>query len=359
MNVLIAGGGTGGHLIPALALADALVALRPDVQPVLIGAERGIEGTLLPERIPAYPFHLLPVEPLYRRRWWRNARWLWTGPRLLGRCRRLLRDLDPAVAIGTGGYAAGPMLFLAARRGVPLVLQEQNAWPGITTRRLARRARQIHLGFPEARKHLTVGPGTEVFAEGNPIVPPSPLPVPGERRANHGPVVFVMGGSQGAAAINEALAGAIDAGWFDHVGLRWATGHRDYERYRRYHRSPDRLVRAYWSPVEEVYRESTLVVARAGAMTTAELAAWGLPSILVPLPTAAADHQSVNARALAASGAAVHLPQSRLTPERLANEIRRLLDDAAARDRMVRAALERGRPDAAREIAARITELLR
>src|SRR5881628_646582 len=159
MRVLLAGGGTGGHLMPALALAQALAAARADVEPVLVGAERGIEAQLLPR----YPFRyaLLPIEPIYRSRWWKNLRWPLIAGQVWRSVGRVLDAERPALVIGTGGYAAGPVVWRAARRGIPTVLQEQNAFPGLTTRWLARRARQVHLGFPEARERLRPGRGTE------------------------------------------------------------------------------------------------------------------------------------------------------------------------------------------------------
>ncbi|MGH7676776.1 MAG: UDP-N-acetylglucosamine--N-acetylmuramyl-(pentapeptide) pyrophosphoryl-undecaprenol N-acetylglucosamine transferase, partial [Gemmatimonadales bacterium] len=136
MKVLLAGGGTGGHLMPALALAEALREARPDMEPVLVGAERGLDGQVLSQR--PFRYHLLPLEPIYRRAWWRNARWpfvAWRAWRAVG---RLLDAERPAIVIGTGGYAAGPVVWRAQRRGLPTALQEQNAFPGLTTRWLAR-----------------------------------------------------------------------------------------------------------------------------------------------------------------------------------------------------------------------------
>ena len=170
MKVLIAGGGTGGHLMPALALAQAFHAARPDLALLLVGAERGIEAQVLP-RSP-YPFRLLPLEPLYRRSWWRNLRWPIVGWRVWRAVDRLLTTERPDVVVGTGGYAAGPVVWRAQRRGIPTVLQEQNAFPGLATRWLARRARQVHLGFPEARSRVAPGRDTRVFTFGNPIRPP-------------------------------------------------------------------------------------------------------------------------------------------------------------------------------------------
>src|SRR5438552_3339621 len=181
LRILLAGGGTGGHLMPALALAQALQQARPDLEPVLVGAARGIEAQVLPR----YPFrhHLLPMEPIYRRTWWNNVRSLLTAGRAWRAVGRVLDAEQPVIVLGTGGYAAAPVVWRAQRRGLPTVLQEQNAFPGLATRWLARGARQIHLGFPEARPRLSPGPTTVVFALGNPIRPPVPGDPVAARRA--------------------------------------------------------------------------------------------------------------------------------------------------------------------------------
>src|SRR5882724_3645154 len=328
MKVLLAGGGTGGHLMPALALAQALRQARSDIEPVLVGAERGIEAQVLPR----YPFrhHLLPMEPIYRRTWWNNVRWLLIAGRAWRAVGRVLEGERPVIVIGTGGYAAGPVVWRAQQRGVPTVLQEQNAFPGLATRWLARRARQVHLGFPEARERLRVGPRTAVFALGNPIRAPEPA----SRDAAlvelgllpSRPTLLVFGGSQGARAINYALAGALERRFFDPMAL--------------------------------AYRAADLVVARAGAMTVAELCAWGKPSILVPLPTGAADHQTHNEAALAAAGAAIDLAEQGLTPYTLAQEVTALMADRTRLESLGTLARDRGHPDAAREIMSKILTLV-
>ncbi len=362
IRVLIAGGGTGGHLMPALALADALVAVRDDVEPVLVGAARGVEAALLPSR--PYRHHLLPVEPIYRRAWWRNLRWPLILARLLRQGAAVLEAERPAVAVGTGGYAAGPILLQALRRGVPLALQEQNALPGLTTRWLARHARQIHLGFPEGKRHLKLGAATEVFELGNPIAPPpSPRPSQDSARAKLGiapgsQVILVMGGSQGARSVNHAVAQTLDAGLLPDVTVLWSTGATLFDEYRRYHRPPLRQLRPFWDPIAEAYGAADLVVARAGAMTTAELCAWGLPAILVPLPSAAAGHQARNAAALAAAGAAVHVPEASLGQRTVGEEVQRLLGDPSRLAAMGRAALARGHPKAAEDIARQLLALV-
>src|SRR5437879_396256 len=171
VKVLIAGGGTGGHLMPALALAQALRDAGKGIEPVLVGAARGIEAQVLPR----YPFRhrLLAIEPIYRRTWWKNLRWPLIAGGVWRAVGRVLAEERPAVVIGTGGYAAGPVVWRAQRAGLPTVLVEENALPGLTTRWLARPARPIHLGFPAARARPRPGGATHVLALGEParVVP--------------------------------------------------------------------------------------------------------------------------------------------------------------------------------------------
>jgi UDP-N-acetylglucosamine--N-acetylmuramyl-(pentapeptide) pyrophosphoryl-undecaprenol N-acetylglucosamine transferase len=357
-TVLIAGGGTGGHLMPALAIAGALRRAHPDWRIVLAGATRGVEAKLLPTR--EFPYHLLAAEPIYRRQWWKNLRWPLLALRLIREVDRLLDLERPRVVVGTGGYVAGPVVWRAARRGLPTAIQEQNAYPGVATRRLARVAREIWLGVPEARSHLRPGPHTEVVETGSPIVPPDPG-LRAEAMARFAldpgrPVVLVTGGSQGAQALNEAVAGWIGGGPGAGVEpqIIWATGRGTYERFRSHHHPPGVQVFDFLDPMACAYAVADLAISRAGMMTLSELCAWGIPSILVPLPSAAADHQTPNARVLAEAGAAIHLPQSELTPGRLRELVAGVLQDPDRRARMAAAARSRGHPDAADRIATRI-----
>lgn len=353
-TVLIAGGGTGGHLMPALAIATALRDASAAIEPVLIGAERGVEGWLLPQR--DFPYHLLPIRPLFRQRVWRNAALPWSAVRTLVQLRRIFAERRPALVIGTGGYASGPAVWWAARHGIPTAIQEQNAWPGLATRRLARRVDHVYLGVPEARARLRPGPRTRIFDTGNPITPPDP-----SRRAqalrrfgldDARPVVLVTGASQGAVAINDAVAAWIDGGGSRGVTVIWATGRGSFERFRQHHRPPAVQVFDFLDPMADAYAVATLAVARGGMMTGAELCAWGIPAIIVPLPTAADDHQTANALALERAGAAIHLPQPALTATSLGAAISGLLGDAPRRERMAAGALERGRPRAVADIVS-------
>lgn len=359
-TILIAGGGTGGHLMPALAIASALQETGSGVEPVLIGATRGVESRILPTR--DFRFHLLPTEPIYRRTWWRNIRWPFVAGRLLREIAQLFESETPAAVIGTGGYASGPVVWWAARHGIPTAIQEQNAYPGLASRWLSGRVRHVYLGLPEAARLLKFGKRTQVFDTGNPITPPAPERK-GAAMAKFGlggmrPVVLVTGGSQGALAINRALAGWLDEGAWPDATLLWVTGRGSHQEFARYHRPPDVHVIDFLDPMSDGYAVADLVVSRAGMITVAELCAWGIPSILIPLPTAAADHQTHNARVLAAAGASRLLPQSELTPTNLAAAVTGLLGDSRERKQMSERALSRGRPQAARDIVSNLLTLV-
>src|SRR6266581_3463451 len=263
MKLLIAGGGTGGHLMPALALARVAAEEGHDV--VLVGAARGIEAQILPNH--PFRFHLLPMEPIYRRAWWRNARWPLIAVRAWRAAGQVLQDERPAIVIGTGGYAAGPVVWRAQRARIPTALQEQNAFPGLTQRLLARGTRQVHLGFPEARLRLSLGRHTQVFVFGNPITPPAPVD-PNAARAEFGlsaerRTVLVFGGSQGARALNETIARVLQLGLLGDVNLLWGTGSVHVDRYASL-AVPGRVaVRGFFDPIGAAYAAAHLVIARA------------------------------------------------------------------------------------------------
>lgn len=362
MRVLFAGGGTGGHLYPGLAIARALKRIDPSIEPFFVGAARGIEKNVLPSA--GFPYELLDLHPLYRSRPWENWKTLRGALSGWARLGRIVKAEPPACVVGTGGYASGIALAYARMHGIPYVLQEQNSYPGLTTRLFSGRAAQIHNGFPEAANHLHPGKSTKVFDSGNPIEPP-PATWPDKATARKawgfpaegGRVMLVYGGSQGSKAMNDTVAEWVRRGVPDGLFLIWSTGqgtHADYASL-----ETDRVkVRAYLSPVADAYAAADFALSRGGAIATAELCAWGIPPIVVPLPTAAADHQTANARALAAAGAAELIIQRDLNVDSLSRAVEALLADPgllAARSAAVR---ERARPRAAEEIAARILELI-
>lgn len=359
--LLFAGGGTGGHLYPGLAIARTLVRLAPDVKPIFIGAQRGIEKTVLPAS--GFPHLLLDLHPLYRSRPWENWRTLRgavSGWRALG---ALVRREQPRLVVGTGGYAAGVALAYAVRHHVPIVQQAGDSHPGLTARAFKRWTREYYLNFPEAGAVIGGDPA-KFIDTGAPIEPP-PEPRPHRAAARRawgfpeqgGHVLLVYGGSQGSRAINLVVAEWVKRGLPDQLYVIWMTGRSSYAEFASLDGGRVR-VREYLAPIAEAYAATDLALARAGAMTTSELFAWRIPGVLVPLPTAAADHQTANARALEAAGAAINLPQAELTPDRLDRTIRSLLADPAAMQRLSEGAAARARPHAAETIARRVLALL-
>ncbi len=358
----IAGGGTGGHLYPGLAIADALIAERPQLDVMFIGAMRGIERTVLPTT--RWRHALLDLHPLYRSKpWqnWRTVRGLASAFKSIG---EETRKSPPLGVLGTGGYAAGALLGYARLTSVPYFLQEQNAVAGMTVRFFSGAARMIFLGFPEARQTLPAALGDRVLVTGNPIAPP-PTAMPDRAivRAKWGfsqsisRVLLVFGGSQGSRAINDAfalwLADSLPIGW----GVIWVTGRSEYERLA--HHASDRVrVVAYQQPMADAYAAADLAVARSGAMSTAELCAWGIPMVLIPLPTAAADHQTQNAQALASANAARLIVQSTLSDGALSHTLTAVCSDPTELPAMGASARARARTDAAQVIARHIVASL-
>jgi len=365
MRVIFAGGGTGGHLYPGLAIARALVRVRPDVKPYFVGALRGIERQVLPTT--EFPHVLLDLHPLYRPRVWKNWRTVRGALSAWRSLDAIVREERPGIVVGTGGYAAGLAMAYAVARHIPMVQQAGDVVPGITARLFSRWSREIYLNFPEAARYLRVRHADALVDTGAPIEPP-PNPRPDRATARQrwgfppqgGRVLLVHGASQGALAINRAMREWIGRGIPEGLHIIWATGKGTYDQFRDLDGAAQGRVRVrdYLAPIADAYAATDFAVTRAGAMTTAELMAWAIPPILVPLPTAAADHQTTNAKALAAAGAALLLEQSELTALTLDATVRRVLGDRGEFDRLCTGARARARPDAAERIAGHILRLL-
>lgn len=357
MKIVFAGGGTGGHLYPGIAIAKAMQRADPTVEPFFVGARRGIEGSVLPGT--GFPFELLDLHPLYRARPWENWKTLRGGISSWSRFGQIVTANDPACIVGTGGYASGIALGYATVHGIPFALQEQNSFPGLTTRFFSRYARQVHNGFPEAAARLKPGRETKLFDSGNPIeAPPAARASRQDARAKwgfapQGLVMLIYGGSQGSKAINDVVAAWIRRGLPADLSIIWATGQKTFEDYSSL--ASDRIrVKPYLSPVSDAYAATDFALSRGGAIATAELCAWGIPPIVVPLPTAAADHQTANAVALAKAGAAEMIRQDDLTPDTLDKAVREIAEDPAVLESRAAAVRSRARPNAADDIARHI-----
>lgn len=372
IRVLFAGGGTGGHLYPALALGDAFKRLDPSAEVFFVGARRGVEARVLPEK--GVPHQLLPLEPIRRAKPWQNWRLIPAMAQSFGGLGQIFRSFRPNLVVGTGGYASGPAVGYGLLRGVPVAVQEQNSYPGFVTRLVDKRVRQLHLAFPEARRYLKPGRNTEIFEFGNPITPPDfsvdRIAARMKFGLGGGTVGLVVGGSQGARAVNEALLadlrgvvegrlGALPPGF----ELLWATGTGNYDRVQAALNDIGNpaWVKAvpYITDMPSALASADFAISRAGAMSLAELCAWGVPAILVPLPTAAANHQYHNAVALAEAGAAVMVEERELGGGRLWREMMTVVNDDARRTALAAKAKERGQPDAADLIVRELARLIR
>ncbi len=358
----IAGGGTGGHLYPGLAIADALKARRPALDIMFIGAQRGLEKSVLPTT--RWRHELLDLHPLYRSRPWENWRTVMGLASAFKSIGRLVSASRPLGVLGTGGYAAGALLGYARLHAIPYFLQEQNAVAGMTVRFFCSRARHTFVGFPEAIVTLPTAGQPRALVTGNPIIPP-PIPQPDRAtaRAEWGMpdgvrrVMLVFGGSQGSRAINDATAAWLPQSLPPDWGAIWVTGRNEHARLA--HFASDRIrVIAYQQPMAQAYATADLAVARAGAMSTAELCAWGVPMVLVPLPTAAADHQTKNAAALASAGAATLVFQDSLSSGGLGRTLDAICAHPAQLETMAETARARARTDASQVIAAYIVDSL-
>jgi UDP-N-acetylglucosamine--N-acetylmuramyl-(pentapeptide) pyrophosphoryl-undecaprenol N-acetylglucosamine transferase len=339
-------------------LAEALRRASPDAQLMLVGATRGVEARVLPDS--GWPYRLLPLEPLYRSRPWRNWRLLKTAPAVLGGLSRVFAELRPQLVVGTGGYASGPAVAWALARGVATAIQEQNAMPGLVTRALAPRVDQIHLGVPEARQRLRPGRDTRVFELGNPVAS-GPVTRPFDWPA--GRIVLAFGGSQGARALNELLLAGLPSvtEWPADVTLVWVAGPLNHEsvagRLREVETAVSLRVVPFIPNLGGQLDRVALAVCRSGAMTCAELAAAGVPAVLIPLPTSAGDHQRFNARAMVDAGASIMREENSVSGEALWADIRNLVEDGGRLSDMAAEARRRGRPDAADRIAAELLHL--
>ena len=358
VRVVIAGGGTGGHLYPGIAVARELLARRADAQISFAGTSKGIEARVVPRE--GFPLDVIRSGGLKGKSIADRARGAALLPASLVDAWRVVSARRPDLVIGVGGYSSGPVVLTAALRGIPTMLLEQNAVPGLTNRLLARVVNAAAVTFDATRPFF----GSKAFVSGNPVRPEF-LGGPQQESALDDQAtvtrVLVFGGSQGAHAINVAMveAAAELAAGGAHLRLTHQTGERDVEMVRSAYRAAGLQadVEPFLYDMGRQLGSADLIVCRAGATTLAELTAAGKAAILIPLPTATDDHQRKNAEALAEAGAAEVLLQSDLTGAALAARIVALARDAALRRRIAAAAKSLAKPGAAKAIVDRALAL--
>lgn len=328
-KVLVSGGGTGGHIFPALSIANALKRRDPNTEILFVGAENRMEM----ERVPAAGYEIvgLPVCGFDRKRLWRNVKVLYMLWKSMRRARKVMREFQPDIAIGVGGYASGPMLKEVQKAGIPTLLQEQNSYAGVTNKLLAQKAGSICVAYEGMERFF---PADKIVLTGNPVranilnceltqaQAKEQLGFDASRK-----LVLVVGGSLGARTINDSVAGALDEILATDAQMLWQTGKFYAEECAEIAKGKEGVkATAFISDMNVAYRAADLVVSRAGAGTISELQLLGMPVILVPSPNVAEDHQRKNAQALVDKDAAVMILDADCRKD-LASKVKALLAD--------------------------------
>lgn len=354
MKVLIAAGGTGGHIYPGIAVAKELLRRDESSEVLFVGTARGLETRIVPEN--GFQLSLINSAGLKNVGVAGKIKGLSVLPKSFLEARQIIRQFRPHVVVGAGGYVSGPVLLMAAIMGVPTLVMDSNALPGFTNRQLARFVDRAALTFDESLKFF----GKKGVVTGNPVRHEF-FEVPRKERSElfH---VLVFGGSQGARAINNAMADALPhlADFEGRLTITHQTGEADLETIKAAYAESKFAgsdVRPFISDMFTEFAKADLVICRAGATTCAELSAAGKAAIMIPLPTAADDHQRKNAEALERAGAAKMIVQSELSGERLASEIALLIGEPEKITGMETSAKAMGREDAAEKTADIIEEL--
>ncbi|MEO5858436.1 MAG: undecaprenyldiphospho-muramoylpentapeptide beta-N-acetylglucosaminyltransferase [Pyrinomonadaceae bacterium] len=355
MKVVIAAGGTGGHIYPGIAVAKEILRRDGASEVLFVGTARGLETKIVPDN--GFQLSLIHSAGLKNVGLAGKIKGMSVLPKSLLEARQIIRQFRPHVVVGAGGYVSGPVLLMAAIMGVPTLVMDSNALPGFTNRQLARFVDRAALTFDESLKFF----GKKGVVTGNPVRREF-FDVPRKLRSDRFHVL-IFGGSQGARAINNAMAEALSdlAGFEGKLSVTHQTGEADLDKIKAAYsesKFAGAEVRRFISDMFTEFAKADLVICRAGATTCAELSASGKASIMIPLPTAADDHQRKNAEALQRAGAAKMILQSDLTGESLAAEIAKLIESPDAITEMETAAKEMGREDAA-EKTVDIIEVLK
>jgi UDP-N-acetylglucosamine--N-acetylmuramyl-(pentapeptide) pyrophosphoryl-undecaprenol N-acetylglucosamine transferase len=355
MKIIIAGGGTGGHLFPGLALAEELKRRDSETEVIFVGTERGIEARIIPRE--GYPIKFVRSEGFVGKSPLKKVKAAAKTVLSVIDSYGILKAVRPDMVIGVGGYASGAIVLIAALQSVPTMIHEQNSVPGLTNKMLGRVAKRVCVTYHESLSFFPLG---KTFLTGNPI---RLKIMKGDREAacrlfsldKDLFTVFVFGGSSGARSINRVMVDALNhlSDLKEKIQFLHQTGDRDFENIREAYRKTGvkGTVAPFIYQMAEAYAAADVVVSRAGATTLAEITALGKPAILIPYPYAAERHQEFNAMKLGEMGAAHVMLESGMTGESLAKNIRELYENNAARLDMVKASRGLGRPDACRRIA--------
>ena len=358
-RVIISGGGTGGHVFPAIAIANALTAQQPDIELLFVGASDRMEM----EKVPAAGYEIIGlwISGFQRSLSIRNLSFPFKLIHSMVKARNIVGSFKPDVVVGVGGYASGPMLKAAAGKGVPTLIQEQNSFAGVTNRLLAKNVEKVCVAYEGMDKFF---PADKIMLTGNPVRKDI-LDLQGKGdfgRSHFGldenlKTVLAVGGSLGARSINEGMVASLDLFFESGLQVIWQTGKTHYGHYR-HHENELCKVRPFIEDMANAYAASDLVLSRSGAITCSELTVCGKPSIIIPFAAADADHQTKNALSLSEHGAASLIPENDLIPEHTANLIQNMLDQETQLKEMAAASLKLGKPNATSEIVNHAMELI-
>lgn len=362
LRVIVSGGGTGGHIFPAIAIADELGRLRPGTEFLFVGAEGKMEMEKVPQA--GYEIVGLPIRGLDRTRKLRNLAFPFRLLASLWQSRRIVKDFRPDVVVGTGGYAGGPILFAAAQMGVPTLIQEPNAYAGLANKWVGRYVDKICVAFPGMERFF---PADKLVLTGNPLRERMLNRARSRSRELENRVltegethILLMGGSGGARSLNEAMASSTERIMARaRVQWKWQCGGAYYEQYKDCATAqlPNVELTAFIDDMEQAYATADVVIGRAGSTTIGEIQFLGKPAILVPSPWVAEDHQTKNAEVLENADACLTLPDAEVK-ERLVETVFQLIDDAQTPTILARNARAMAQTGAVTRIAEAILQLI-
>ncbi|MCS7027891.1 MAG: undecaprenyldiphospho-muramoylpentapeptide beta-N-acetylglucosaminyltransferase [Bacteroidia bacterium] len=357
MHIIFAGGGTGGHIFPAIAVANHIKTLKPEITISFVGAVGGMEIEKVTQA--GYKIDAINISGIQRKKWWKNL----TLPFKIGlsliQSHRILERYKPAIVVGTGGYVAGPLLYMASRKNIPIVLLEANAFPGITNKWLKKRAALICVGSKAAMEYF---PKDKCIYTGNPVRTDI-LGATKEAGLSYfkflpnKKTILVIGGSLGAGSINKAIAKGLSVLVQNDLQIIWQTGKVHYPYYNQYEKNYPGHVRVlpFIEDMRLAYAAADIIISRAGAISLAELAIVQKAAILVPSPNVAENHQYKNAKEFSDENAAILVPDAQ-AEEDLVNEIINLAKHEVIMETLANNIVKFARPNATHQIATKILE---
>lgn len=363
MRILVTGGGTGGHIYPALAFIRYVQKIQPDSEFLYVGTHRGLENKIVPET--GISFKTIKIQGFKRKLSFDNVKTVQLFLESIKRSKEILREFKPDIVIGTGGYVSGSVVYAATRMKIPTIVHEQNSVPGITNKFLSRFADRVGICFPDAAQYF---PENKTVLVGNPRAQEVVTSGKSEVLEQYGllpevPTVLIFGGSQGALKINQAVIQALPKFSQKEYQILYASGDRYYneisERFDIDKISRNLSLQPYIKNMTDVMANVDLLIGRAGATSIAELTALGLPAILIPSPYVTNDHQTKNAQSLVNAGAVNMITDADLTGETLVSAVDEIMGDSERRLAMAEASRKEGIPDAAERLWSLVNELVK